>query len=103
MASLVYDVLYLHMICQPGVNVTDLYFIYIWMVSLMYDIRGIARGLIMLKHIIYNIELTDIWPSYFTFQIADSKGADPTARMRRLVCAFVVRMHQSQGLLHRRP
>ena len=28
---------------------------------------------------------------YFTFQIANNKGADQTARMRRLVCTFVVR------------
>ena len=35
-----------------------------------------------------NGELIDIWPS---FQIANNKGADQTARMRRLVCAFVVR------------
>ena len=34
---------------------------------------------------------------YFTFQIANNKGADQTARMRRLVCAFVVRKQQSQG------
>ena len=33
----------------------------------------------------------------FTFQIANNKGADQTARMRRLVCAFVVQKQQSQG------
>ena len=34
---------------------------------------------------------------YFTFQIANNKGAKQTAWMRRLVCIFVVRMQQSQG------
>ena len=33
----------------------------------------------------------------FTFQIANNKGADQTARMHSLVCAFVVRKQQSQG------
>ena len=33
----------------------------------------------------------------FTFQKANNKGADQTARMRRLVCAFVVCNRQSQG------
>ena len=42
-------------------------------------------------------ELGNILPSYFTFQIANNKGADQTAWMHRLVCAFVVRKQQSQG------
>ena len=33
----------------------------------------------------------------FSFQIANNKGADQAARMRRLICAFVVRKQQSQG------
>ena len=33
---------------------------------------------------------------YDTFQKANSKGADQTARMRRLVCAFVVRNPRRQ-------
>ena len=32
----------------------------------------------------------------FSFQIANNKGVDQTARMRRLVCAFVVRKHKSR-------
>ena len=36
-------------------------------------------------------------PSNLIFQIANNKGADQTARMRRLVCAFVVRKHQIRG------
>ena len=40
---------------------------------------------------------------YFAFQIANNKGADQTARMRRLVCAFVVRKQQSQGFSYRGP
>ena len=41
--------------------------------------------------------------SYFTFQIANNKGADQTAQMRRLVCAFVVRKQQSHGFWCRGP
>ena len=44
-----------------------------------------------------NGELRGIWPSYLSFKIANNKGADQTARMCRLVCAFVVRKQQSQG------
>ena len=40
---------------------------------------------------------------YFPFQIGNNKGADQTARMRRLVCGFVVRKQQSQGFSHRGP
>ena len=39
--------------------------------------------------------------SYFTFQIANNKGADQTARMHMLVCAFVVHKQQRQGFSHR--
>ena len=60
-------------------------------------ISGIARHLIMWKPPPKNGELRDIRPSYFTFQIVNNKGADQTALMRRLVCAFVVGKQQSQG------
>ena len=40
---------------------------------------------------------------YFTFQIANNKGADQTAQMRRLVYAFVVRKQQSQRFSHQGP
>ena len=33
---------------------------------------------------------------YYTIQAANNKGADQTARMRRLICAFVVRIWQKQ-------
>ena len=48
-------------------------------------------------------ELGDIWPSYFFFQIANNKGAEQTARMHRLVCAFVVCKQQSQDFSRRGP
>ena len=35
---------------------------------------------------------------YCTFQIANKKGADQSVQMRRLVCAFIVHMQQSQVL-----
>ena len=60
--------------------------------------RGEARGFIMLKP-----TLRDIWPTYFTFQMANNKGADQTEWMRRLICAFVVHKQQSQGFSRRGP
>ena len=44
-------------------------------------------------------ELRDIWPCYFTFQKENDKGADKTARMRRLICAFDVRNQEKSGFL----
>ena len=41
--------------------------------------------------------------SYFTFHIANNKGADQTARVCRLVCAFVVRKQQYHGFSCRSP
>ena len=38
-----------------------------------------------------------------TFQNANNKGADQAARMRRLVCAFVVRKVPKTGFLASRP
>ena len=37
------------------------------------------------------------------FQKVNNKGADQTARMRRLVCVFVVRIQQSQVISRRGP
>ena len=34
-----------------------------------------------------------------TFQIANDKGADQTTRIRRLICAFVVRNQEKSGFL----
>ena len=51
--------------------------------------RGVARGFIMLKPTkIWRVKNID-----FSFQIANNKGADQTAQMRRLVCAFAVRLY----------
>ena len=33
---------------------------------------------------------------YYTIYVVNNKGADPTVRMRRLICAFVVRMWHKQ-------
>ena len=38
--------------------------------------------------------------NYFFRQLWNNKGADQTARMHRLVCAFVVHKQQSQGFLN---
>ena len=40
---------------------------------------------------------------YCALQIANNKGADQTARMRRLVCACVVRKTPKTGFLMSRP
>ena len=39
----------------------------------------------------------------YTFNLANNKGADQTAQMRRLVCAFVVRKHRRQVFSCRGP
>ena len=36
---------------------------------------------------------------YYSIQAANNKGADQTARMRRLICAFVVRIWHKSGFL----
>ena len=41
--------------------------------------------------------------TYDTFQKANNKGVDQTARMRRLVCACVVRKPSKTGFLASRP
>ena len=41
--------------------------------------------------------------TYDTFQIANNKGADQTAPMRRLVCAFLVRKPLKTGFVASRP
>ena len=41
--------------------------------------------------------------TYDTFQKANNEGADQTARMRRLVCACVVRKPPKTGFLTSRP
>ena len=48
-------------------------------------------------------ELGDIWPGYFTFQIAINKGAEQTVGMHRLVCVFVVCKQRSQNFSHLGP
>ena len=56
----------------------------------------------MLKHTktkLENRDTSDLSPSNFTFQIVNNKGADQSARMRRLICVFVVR----KGFSHRDP
>ena len=46
-------------------------------------------------------KMENVWPSFFNFQIPNNKGADQTARMCRLICAFVVHKQQSQGFSDR--
>ena len=53
--------------------------------------RRLARCFIMLKPTKIKVEL---------IQIANNKGADQTAWMRRLVGTFVVHAQQGPGFLH---
>ena len=73
----------------------------LWWLNFFHDHvgRSVAKGFIMLKPTKIFGELRDIWPCYFTFQIANDKGADQTARMRRLICAFVIRNKEKSGFL----
>ena len=64
---------------------------------------SVARGFILLKPTKIFGELRDIRPCYFTFQIANDKGAEKTAQMRRLVCAFVLRNQEKSGFLMSMP
>ena len=50
----------------------------------------VVRGFIMLEPCRKFGDKRDIWPNSFTFETENNKGADQTARMRRLVCTFVV-------------
>ena len=61
--------------------------------------RSVARSFIMLKPTKIFGELRYILPCNFTFQIATDKGTNQTARMRRLICAFVVRNQEKSGFL----
>ena len=55
---------------------------YFFLRSKTSPIRGVPREFLMLKQ-------TNNRPCYFTFQTANSKGADQTARMHRLICTFI--------------
>ena len=46
-----------------------------------------------------NLNSTSVMCTYITFQKPNSKGADQSARMRRLVCVFVVRKPPKTGFL----
>ena len=64
--------------------------------DILIKIRSIARGFIMLK------PTKNIWRiikeiSRPTLQIANDKGVDQTARMRRLVCALLFAIKKSRG------
>ena len=43
-----------------------------------------------------SLEISDIETSYYTIKAANDKGADQTARMRRLICTFVGRIWGKQ-------
>ena len=70
------------------------------------DYKGRSQRLIMLKPPPppppkkKKKDLRDIWPSNFTFLIANVKGAEKTAQMRWLSWAFVVHKQQSQAFFH---
>ena len=57
------------------------------------QLQGLARKLK------FHLQQVYIW----YFQKANNKGTDQSARMRRLVCAFVVRKPPKTGFLASRP
>ena len=67
-------------------------------------LRGVLQceflnSLLSYRDQIENWNFTWIMSTYDTFQNANNKGADQTARMRRLVCAFVVHKPPKTGFL----
>ena len=71
-------------------------------------LRGIRESEFQTSLVSYRDQLED-WNftsskfTYDTFQNANNRGADQTARMRRLVCACVVRKPPKTGFLASRP
>ena len=67
--------------------------------------KGGARDFIKLKPTKHNEKLRDIWPSYmyFTFQIANYKGADQTARMPLLLASNKVRVSRIEAHVMLKP
>ena len=69
-------------------------------------LRGFRRSEIQISLLGYKNQLVT-WTfarsksRYDSFQFANNKGADQTARMRRLVCAFVVRKPPKPGFSRR--
>ena len=70
--------------------------------NVAFIVSGVARGFIILKSTKKERygELIDIWPCFLK---SNNNGADQTARMRRLVCAFDVRKQQIQDFSLRGP
>ena len=71
-------------------------------------LRGVGQSEFQTTLLSYRdkLENSDFTRSKFTndnFQKANNKGADQTARMRRLVCACVVRKPPKTGFLASRP
>ena len=68
-------------------------------------LRGFRQSEIQTSHLSYrdNLENWNFTCSQFSFQKANNKGADQTARMRRLICACVVRKPPKTGFLATRP
>ena len=64
--------------------------------------RSNSQGLCQRHYHVEALQNMENW-GYFTFQKTNNKGTDYTARMRRLVCTFVVRKQQSQGFSPRGP
>ena len=71
-------------------------------------LRGVRQSqfqtsLLSYRDYLENLHFACSWSRYGTFQLANNKGADQTARMRRLVCACVVRKPPKSGFLASRP
>ena len=71
-------------------------------------LRGFRQSEIQTSFLNYRDNLEDLnftssKLTYTIFQKVNNKGADQTARMRRLVCAYVVRNPPKTGFLATRP
>ena len=68
-----------------------------------FRLSEIQASLLSYRHYVENGNLACSKLRYDTFQKANNKGADQSARMRRLVCACVVCKPRKTGFLASRP
>ena len=73
--------------------------------SLGFPIKGDSNQPVQLQILARKLKLIFACSKfrYGTFQKANNKGADQSAQMRRLVCAFVARKPRKTGFLASRP
>ena len=83
-------------------------YMYIWAslrenLSLGFPTKRVSNQSPQLQRLARILKFTRSKFAYGTFQKANNKGADQTARMRRLVCTCVISNTQKTGFLASRP